>query len=136
MKSLLTMFGVLAAIFGSAPERPPYAAGQVWEYSTRPQDAESRIKIQQIEQAPNGPIYHISMIGARIGPSGETSEVSHLPVSRQTLDASVTRLASPDIDFPDPAGGIAVWRENAGGVFTISLAEIADVLEGTLRQPK
>ena len=134
MNSLLTLLGALAAVFGTTPDRPPYQPGQVWEYATRPQDSGSRIKIQQIEQAPDGTIYHISMIGARIGPDGKPAQVAHLPVSRRTLDASVTRLGPQDTAFPDAAEGIATWRENKGGVFTISLAEIADTLESSLRQ--
>ena len=136
MNSLLTLLCVLATVFGGTPERPPYEAGQVWDYTTRPQDSGSRIRIQQIEQASDGPIYHISMIGARIGADGKAAEIGHLPVSRRTLDASVTRLGPQDIPFPDAAEGIVTWRENRGGVFTITLAEIADVLESSLRQAK
>ena len=109
-------------------ERPAYAAGQVWEYRTRAQDSGSLLKVQQVETDPAGkPIYHISLIGIHVqGLRGE--EAQHLPVSRETLDASVTRLSSSRAPFPDPSEGITIWRDAHGGVFTIPVAEIVDVI--------
>jgi hypothetical protein len=103
----------------------------VWAYKTRPQDTGSLVKIQKIEEAPPGTIYHISLIGIHIRPD-EASVLQHAPVSRQTLDASVTKQVSDPGTFPDATSGIAQWRNAHGGVFTISLAEIADVITQTV----
>ena len=135
MNLMLGAFGLFAAILSPAQDRPAYAAGQVWEYSTRPEDAGSLIKIHQVETSSAGSIYHISMTGIRLTNDRPPIDAGHLPVSRETLDASVTHLASPlaaNRTFPDPRDGIAIWRENEGGVFTIPLAQIAEILAGQM----
>ena len=124
MTKRLLLFGALMAIAAS-PTR--YAEGQVWAYKTRPQDSGSLVKIQKIEGAQVGTIYHVSLIGIRLSPDRAT-ELQHAPVSRQTLDASVTKQVVDPGTFPDAANGIAEWRTANGGVFTISLAEIADAV--------
>jgi len=131
--ALLSLF--LAPLLTPVPQdHPAYAVGQVWEYHARPQDSGSLIKIQQIERDPRGePIYHISVIGFAIGTS--VNEIGHLPVSRATLDASVTRLATSTAKFPDAAPGISEWRAAKGGVFNIPVAAILDILEKGIAQP-
>ncbi|MDK2767707.1 MAG: hypothetical protein KYX69_08305 [Sphingomonas sp.] len=131
MNFMLGALALLSSILSPSQERPGYAAGQVWEYAGRPEDAGSLIKIHQVEASPTGPIYHIGMTGIRVTRDRPPTDVHHLPVSRETLDASVTRLASPQAaarPFTDPSEGIAIWRENEGGVFTIPLVEIAEIL--------
>jgi hypothetical protein len=124
----------------TAAERPAYVEGQVWEYRTRPQDTGSLVKIQKIETPDwakkSGPIYHVTVIGVHFqGPPLVVGLIGHLPVSRQTLDASLTRLA-PDQStaFPGVEEGLAQWRRDKGGVFTLTLAEIVDMAERTLSQ--
>lgn len=130
MKLLVALLALLGGS-GQPADRPGYAAGQVWEYRTRPVEPRSLLKIQAIEADPRGdPIYHVSLVDLAIA----GGEVQHLPVSRRTLDASVTRLAARQPDFPDPAAGIATWREARGGVFTISIAGIVDMLDASLRE--
>ncbi|MEA3048325.1 MAG: hypothetical protein QOG84_161 [Sphingomonadales bacterium] len=134
--SLVPAFAAAAA----ASERPAYAEGQVWEYRTRPQDSGSLVRIQKIETPgwakKSGPIYHVTVIGVHFqGPAFVVGVIGHLPVSRQTLDASLIRLA-PDQStaFPGIEEGLDQWRRDKGGVFTLSLAEIVDMAERTLSQ--
>lgn len=124
-----------AATAPGAQQRPHYAEGQVWEYRTRPGEEESRFRIQRIETvgpataAARGPVYHITISGVRLGP-GIAPLIGHAPVSRETLDASVTRLADrQDMPFPSADPGIAHWREAQGGVYTIPVAEIVATAE-------
>lgn len=113
-----------------------FAEGQVWEYRTRPADAGSLVRIQRIEPMPGDPqrrpIYHVAIIGVHLSRPGMDPVLPHLPVSRATLEASVTRLSSVTAGFPTPAdtdAGIAEWRANEGGVFTITLADIVGVVD-------
>lgn len=132
MKLLIALLALLG-VSGQSTDRPAYAAGQVWEYRTRPTEPNSLLRIQQVETDPgDAPIYHISVVGVGI-PGGA---MPHLPVSKQTLDASVTRLSSRKPAFPDPAEGIAIWRENRGGVFTIPVAEALDFVDQAIAQGK
>lgn len=130
MIRILSTLAALVLLTGfAAPDR--YAAGQVWEYRTRSADAGSLLKIQRVE-TPSGldePIYHISVIGLGLSNRAVGTELPHAPVSRETLDASVTRLSDRTPAFPDPAPGIAQWESDEGGVFTITVAEIIDIID-------
>lgn len=134
--ALAMMLGLPAELSAQAPA-PRYAEGQVWEYRTRPGEEGSLLRIQRIEPWPAGDavgrVYHISVIGVRIGGGIAQVEMQHLPVSRMTLDASVTRLSASAAAFPSAEEGIASWREAQGGVFDVPLAEIVGMLDSLVR---
>jgi hypothetical protein len=127
------LFGLCALTLGSplAAEERDYAVGQVWAYDTAPEDKGSLIQIREIEQI--GPadapmtVYHISMSGVAVSQDKPVG-IGHLPVSRATLDASVTRLVADAPPFDDYTKGKAEWQAAEGGVFTISLKEIAEIV--------
>lgn len=127
---------LLAAGAGLHAKANDYVEGQVWEYQTRPQDPGSLIKIQKVnidpERIEHRVLYHISIIGVHLNDPNVLREISHVPVSRETLDDSVTRLSASKATFPDAAEGIAEWRKAKGGVFTIPLAQIVDSVEQTM----
>jgi hypothetical protein len=114
-----------------------YSERQVWEYRTRPNERGSLLKIQRIEHTgqEQDPVYHISIIGLQLGTDTQRA-LPHAPVSRQTLDASVTRRSDSRADFPSAEEGIAEWRAANGGVFTITVAEIAAVVEEAMRRAR
>jgi hypothetical protein len=103
-----------------------YQEGQVWHYRTRPGEERSLVKIQRIEESPDADetIFHISLIRLawRFGDA-----LPHAPVSRSTLDRSVTHLAAVFPDFPSVEEGIAEWKRASGGVYAVSLAEIVEM---------
>jgi hypothetical protein len=120
------------ALMAAAPVPPQdYANGQVWHYKTRPEDQDSLLRINEIEKtggtAPARVIYHISIIGVHFHGAAEPIAIAHLPVSRETLDASVTGLATTKAPFPSDADGLKNWREAHGGVFTTPIAEILQI---------
>jgi hypothetical protein len=133
LRSILTALALLLGALlsgGAAPTPPRYAAGQVWEYHHRPQDAGSLLKIQTVEDGGKlGTIYHLSIIGLALGNKGPGSTLNHTPVSQATLDASVTVLSDRSVDWPDIEPGIAQWRQARGGVFTISVAQIVQIID-------
>ena len=132
----LAMVALTALTGFQEPNR--YAAGQVWEYQTRPGDEGSLLKIQRIERAPGRRdlVYHISVIGFRLSNPDVLPVLHHSPVSRATLDASVTRLSSSTAEFPDPSEGIAVWKRNNGGVYDIPVARIIEAIERQTAGPQ
>ena len=142
---LLPCLKILGAIFAfavlTAQSTPPrYAEGQVWNYKTRVDEEGSLLKIQRIEVAPAGSnlekIYHISVVGFHLKAPNVVPMLPHAPVSKQTLDASVTTLSTSNRSFPPADPGIAEWREAHGGVYTISVAEIIETLDLTLAEQK
>lgn len=130
------VLGLLATGTVLSAKPNDYAEGQVWEYRVRPQDPGSLLKIQKIDINPSRVehrvIYHISIIGVHLNDPAVLREISHVPVSREALDDSVTRLSPSRTAFPDPREGIAEWRRARGGVFTIPLARIITTVEETL----
>ena len=123
---------LLAGILLSAEAKPPrYAAGQIWTYHTRPQDAGSLLKIQRIEPYGSTQVYHISVVGVHFANQQLSGELPHLPVSEATLDNSVIALAPAAKQFPDldVDAGIAQWRAAKGGIFTITIAEAVSLVE-------
>lgn len=125
-------FALLALPLLGAAESDRYREGQVWEYRTRAGDDGSLLKIQSIGVYPefdNVPVYHISVTGFRFSNPKVLPELPHAPVSRATLDASVTRPGSTNRAFPDAGPGIAEWQKAHGGVFTISVAEIVALVD-------
>lgn len=137
---LRVAFGFVCLMFAAALQAAPnvYAEGQVWLYRNRPSDPDSLLKIQKIDTDPkravNRTIYHISIIGVRLNDPGVRREISQVPVSRESLDDSVTREIPGRPAFPDASEGIAEWRRVKGGVFTIPVAQIIDVVEQTMRK--
>lgn len=140
---MLKLMIALAALAGQAvPEAPDrYAEGQVWEYRTRPGEEGSLLRIQRIEPWPGASareprrVYHISVVGVRVGPTAQ-SVLPHLPVSRETLDNSVTQRSSSSASFPSVDEGIAIWRQDRGGVFTLAVADIVGAVDQMLGQAR
>lgn len=136
-RAVVALLAVLV-LSAASPAKPDYAAGQVWEYHTRDGDEGSLVKIQKIEQLGAAEkaytVYHVSVIGVHFRGVAFDGTLAHLPVSRETLDASVTRLSASTAAFPDATPGIAEWRAAKGGVFTIPLAKIVTFVEQSIGQ--
>lgn len=112
-----------------------YAEGQVWRYRTRPGEESSQLQIHRVEQVPAGEVFHISVDGLQIRnpfmPSGYQQKLMHSPVSRETLDASVTKLVredgpAADEDFEE---GYNLWSGDKGGIFSTDVASIVANIE-------
>lgn len=142
IKRLLALSPLLLAILPSAVEARPqdYAEGQVWQYATRAQDAGSLVKIQRIEMKDGRPVYHVSVVGAHFAGVPEEGVLEHLPVSEDTLDASVTRQVPATPAFAGIAidADIAEWHAQNGGVLSGSLAQVlnnVDVMLSAQAEP-
>jgi hypothetical protein len=133
----------LLAAFMTDASAQKFAQGQVWEYSSRPSEAGSTLLINKVESDPKlGLIFHISVRDVRVKnkrvPSGFTTELPHFPVSSKTLELSVTRQLRTEPPNPGYLEGYATWRqafeEGNGGIFTVSVAEILEVVEKSINQ--
>ena len=120
-----------------------FSEGQVWNYRARLEEPTSTLLINKVEVEPKlGEVYHISVRWVRVknrhAPNGVSTELPHFPVSRKTLELSVTTLVGQSPANPDYLEGYATWRkayeEGNAGVFTIPVAEIVGFVESTLSQ--
>ena len=115
-----------------------FAERQLWSYKTRSGEEASTILINKVESHPKlGQIFHISVIGLRMknprAPSGMTTEIHELPVSRQTLEASCTTIVGESSPHPEYLGGYPEWRravdQGGAGIWTGPVSEIVQALE-------
>ncbi len=122
---------------------PKFAVGDIWEYHTRPGEERSRVTIVHIDQSPElGTIIHLSVARIRLancngGP--EPDNIPHMPFSRKSFEASVTRkVASDQTPSVEWAEGYQEWKaaykEKKAGIYVISIADAIGVAEATFRQ--
>ena len=120
-----------------------FSEGQIWNYRTRSEEAASTFLINKIEvETELGEVYHISVFSVQVknqhAPGSVSTELPHIPVSRTTLELSVTTLVGQSPANPDYVEGYATWREayqaGSAGTFTVPVAEIIGFIESTLNQ--
>lgn len=116
---------------------PKYEVGQRWTYQTREQDTGgSTLLIGSVQRQAGQDVIHIKV--ENVGPlnSNGPSVVSHMPFSQAAMDASVVSLVESQADVGDDfQEGIATWKEQAGGVFEISVAEAIEAVFSVAAQP-
>jgi hypothetical protein len=107
-----------------------FAVGEVWTLKP-PMNAEARLRIGRIE----GATVHISLWGVAIppqyagGPLSAPLVAGHLPISAEALRASVdARVDGGPLDDLGFEGGYETWRQDGGGVFTLMVPKIVDMI--------
>lgn len=138
----LTLLLTLCVAPAAAQE---FREGQIWRYDTRPGEENSHLFIARIDRGlGNQSIYHIYLDGLQLKnplfPGGVQDHLPHAPVTRKTLDASVTGLVEEGAVMPDIAEGYAAWllafEKGQAGIFTLPAKEIVQVVEDAFAQAK
>jgi hypothetical protein len=114
-----------------------YAVGQVWKYKTRSDEESSLLHIAKIDVISDEEIFHIYIEGLQLAnprvAGGIQSSLPHAPVSRVTLDASVTELVRENAQMSDISEPYQLWREpfdkGDAGVWAIPLSELIQLIE-------
>lgn len=120
-----------------------YSVGQIWNYETRRGEEKSTLKILKIENySETGNVVHISISGLKIknpvSPTGYAENFSHIPISEEVLDKSVTNLKNETHKKPDSLelDGYSYWKKEFdkgnAGVFTIPVSEIVGKMEESI----
>lgn len=121
----------------------PFAAGQVWAYTTRPGEEASRIVICHVESDPRlGQIVHIHVRGLRMknkrAAGGSSDQIGHMPYSASALRNSVTKLESTVAMLPPFEEGYRHWRDaferGEGGIWTASLSQTVEDMEHVMNK--
>src|SRR5262249_14963687 len=143
MPSAVAALLLVLSLLMSQAQATDFAEQQVWSYRTRKGEEGSTLLINKVENDPNlGQIFHISVAKVRVrnrhAPSGVIDELPHFPVSKQTLEASCTKLVGKSAPNPEYVEGYNEWKrafdQGKAGVFTISVAEIVQIVEDTLNR--
>jgi hypothetical protein len=136
---VLLFFGIIMLGIGFAQ----YEVGQIWQYETRKGEEKSLLYIVRIDEIENyGKIYHIYVDRLEVknphSKTGFQTELPHAPVDEQTLNESVIKLVKNSAELPDISEGYGYWREafdsGQGGVFTISVKDIVQLIEEAANQ--
>lgn len=124
-------------------EDEKYRSGQIWQYETRKGEEQSRVIILKVERSlKEEVVVHIAVLNARIKnpqkEGGISTEIAHLPFSRESMDKSLTKLESSNNELPDYIDGYNQWKKafetGRGGIFTIGVKEAVDYVEQAMNQ--
>ena len=142
MKFYTLIVGILL-LFSGCTKNNQYRVGQEWNYKTRPTEKSSTLTILKIEEYPEtGKVIHISVSGLKMknpaSPTGYAENLSHLPISEEALDKSVTTLKNETGKKPDSLemDGYSYWKrafdKGDAGIFTIPVSEIVGKMEKSI----
>ncbi|WP_333596895.1 hypothetical protein [Chryseobacterium flavum] len=117
--------------------------GQQWNYKTRPTEKSSTLTILKIEEYPEtGKVIHISVSGLKMknpaSPTDYAESLSHLPISEEALNKSVTSLKNENGKKPDSLemDGYSYWKKEFdkgnAGIFAIPVSEIVSAMEKSI----
>jgi hypothetical protein len=115
---------------------PEYVPGQVWNYKTRTDEADSTLTILKIESYPALTTIHIRIDNVRITDcQGDqvSHTISHAPITKDALDQSVTQLVRQEPQIPGFEEEYQDWISDQGGTFIMPVAEVVAILEDTCR---
>ena len=149
---MFIMFGILNLFTGCKKENNgndfqdnKFKAGQIWNYQNRTGEENSKITILKVEKYYGKEIViHIYVNGLKIKnelkPNGVSDDIGHLPMSKESLNKSVTKLISENNNLPDFKEGYENWKEafenKKGGIFTITVSEAVKFVEETMQSGK
>jgi hypothetical protein len=113
---------------GATQSQPDLAEGQEWSIkSASPTTA--KIVIDRIESWKNQTVIHVSIIDIPASSSelgaNHVTRIDHIPFEQTALAASVDKLLSTGIAPPPNFEiGYKQWKENNGGIYTISVMQV------------
>jgi len=111
-----------------AADKPAFQPGQMWTVK----DSDIRIVIGRIEPfVKDKTAVSISVFNVPCPPQAgcKTTVVAHAPFDANTLADSVDKLVSTDAQTaPQFEGGYANWKQANGGVFTVPVSKLPDLL--------
>ncbi|WP_454047429.1 hypothetical protein [Chryseobacterium sp. Marseille-Q8038] len=142
MKLYTLIVGILL-LFSGCTKKDQYNVGQEWNYKTRPTEKNSTLTILKIEEYPEtGKVIHISISGLKIKDTSSTTgfadKFTHIPISEEALDKSVTSLKNETGKKPDSLemNGYSYWKKEFdngnAGIFTIPVSEIVSTMEKSI----
>jgi hypothetical protein len=145
MKKAVLAITLLLSLAAAPAVAATFEEGQIWRYQTRPGEEASRLFIARIDRGiGTQTIYHIYLDGLKLKnplyEGGVQDHLPHAPVTRQSLEASVTELLEENATMPDIAEGYAAWllafEKGQAGFFTLPVNQIVQHIEDAFAQAK
>ncbi|MEQ8356616.1 MAG: hypothetical protein RH942_13825 [Kiloniellaceae bacterium] len=144
-KSVLAAFGFVLLSLAAPAWAIDFQVGQGWSYDARPGEEASQIYIARIDRGlGTRTIYHIYVDGLQLKnpliEGGLQNNLSHIPLTKEALEASVIGEPRQLTAVPDISEGYVIWREaflkGQAGVFTLPLKQIVQHIEDAFNKPK
>ncbi|WP_379968232.1 hypothetical protein [Ectobacillus sp. sgz5001026] len=113
-----------------------FSAGDIYSFEGRKSDPSPQIIILGKEPFLDTTAVHVQIIGIELQISdGQTlTKIGHVPVCEESLRNSVIDYLGKANVPDDELEGIKVWKEAKGGIYTVSLKEIVNIIERTLHE--
>jgi hypothetical protein len=110
-----------------------YEVGQRWSIKARPQDPQPAIVIGRIDRKADGEVVHVSVFGVKVAdhrtPGRFYSDLSFVPLTRKSLDASVITLQGAGKTASRFETGYREWREADTLPFDIPVETYLELVE-------
>ena len=136
MKLLARLMCFLGLVSATHADDRALHEGECWSYASRPGEESSFLVIRKLEHHEHGNTAHISVFGLHIAnssaPKGYTDEIGHLPITVDSLRASLRERLTrtpPDCDWQQ---GYKMWQEAGAPAFTEPLKECIRFVEETI----
>jgi hypothetical protein len=145
MKKAVLAITLLLSLAAAPAVAASFEEGQIWHYQARPGEEASRLFIARIDRGiGTQTIYHIYLDGLKLKnplyEGGVQDRLPHAPVTRRSLETSVTELLEENATMPDIAEGYAAWllafEKGQAGVFTLPVNQIVQHIEDAFAQAK
>ncbi|PFH10091.1 hypothetical protein BCF11_2500 [Collimonas sp. PA-H2] len=143
MRHLITFLLLTAFSFAFA-NASNLQEGQVWAYTTRPDESDSTLTVLKIEQYKDlGQVIHVRIDGIRMRnplKGNIVTDIPHLPFRSAAIQRSVTKLLRRSSSVPNFKEGYDTWREayDAGkaGAFETDVAATLNAMLGAAWEEK
>lgn len=115
-----------------------FQVGDIWSFEGRENDPHPQILILGTEPFQDTTVIHVQISGIQLKISDRQtlSTIGHVPVSEENLRNSVNDYLGETDVLDEELEGIKLWREAKGGIYTVSLKEIVNIIEKTLHEEK
>jgi len=124
----ISIASVMIMSAAQAADKPAFQPGQMWTVK----NSDIRIVIGRVEPfVKDKTAVSISVFNVPCPPQAgcKTTVVAHAPFDATTLADSVDRLVATDAQTaPQFEGGYANWKQANGGVFTVPVSKLPDLL--------
>jgi hypothetical protein len=119
-------------------QRAAFTPGQVW--SIKAASPSLKVVIARVEPFGDKVAVHLSIVGALVPEgvqgAGNPIRINHMPFEEAALAASVDRLLATGQPVEASVDeGIAVWRKDQGGIWTLGVVEALGALFEAFRAP-
>jgi hypothetical protein len=145
LKTAAISFGLLLLALAAPAQALDFKEGQAWSYRTRPGEEASQIYIVRIDRdLRSKPIFHLYIDGLKLKnpliEGGIQDHLLHVPVSQESLAASVIQMTQANSAPIDISEGYDIWRQafvnGSTGVFALPVGEIVQYIENAFNKPK